>query len=177
MTDCFLALDKKDHDRMFVQGEARHHFMPGFFNGCIEFKETRDWAVYAALRSHTSTAKQAPYQDTTWLVLHFKLDDADFGWLSKNGWIKMNTACDGYDVLMSISQQTDKEMVRWPRVGEEYWLVNHGFPVSRSPSSSDGCILCTKRDSSQNTMYEAEGGLVCHYCLLEQEMSKAPLRA
>lgn len=171
----FLAVDEAQYHRMFVPGEAQHRFMPAFFGGKLPFKTSLDSAVSDALRSHTPAAKNAVYNDTTWIVLHFSLDDAEVGRLFMRRHIHLSAAEDGYDITESISQPTYEWRIRLPKLGPVEWLRNLGFPVYASPLTSDYCHVCDASDNVDD-MYHSAGGLICHECLMKQEMDNTSRR-
>jgi len=170
----FLAIEEGLCERMFVPGEAMHIFVPGFFsNGVIPFKDSRDLALCDALRRPTPMAQLAPYYDTMWCILYFILDYEAVAWLISTGDINMTS--DGYDVMCTASVSAWEEWVNWPRMTEPRWLVNFGYPACTSLAITQTCTLCNVHNATLSEMYEVDDGLICHACLLRQQLSRRPL--
>lgn len=175
MNKFFLAVDDVQYQRMFVRGQAEHGFMPQFFGGLLPFKTSLDAAVSDALRSYTPAAKAAVEDDTEWIVLHFWLDDAEVGRMFMRGVIQRSAAGDGCDILEYISKPTWESRIRLPALGPVEWLRILGFAVYPSLMNADSCHVCDKSDIVDD-MYHSSFGLVCHECIMRQEMQETPKR-
>ena len=145
------------------------------FDGKLLFKLTKEAAVLDALRRHTPNAKDAPYRETLWCVVHFMLSEQAACKLFLNHRIQWSVDGDGVEITgftLSAEQAHFVECIGWPAMGESDWLVNLGFPVS-SPSSTPGnCTVCDRSDS---ILYLFLSGLMCHRCLLHIEMLQPPM--
>jgi hypothetical protein len=172
MPHFFLALEEEQYVRMmFTNDETMHHIMPLFFdNYKISFRWTRDSAIYAAMQGYSKTSKLAPYFDTVWSVLAFELSDEEIGRLFQNQWIQHSPCGCGYEVTTGISVLGRKEVISWPRLGEDYWLTCHGFQIMESPLSTDTCDQCDRPASLSRNLFNVSTTLMCTECLIFHEM-------